>query len=80
MQRNKLHLQQVTKEGGSPMQAWFQMMIGNDRYSDKRGGVLEGDIEWEEIPDDPEVRAWVKAIMKTEKEKRLLPIKGGITT
>ena len=80
LQRNKRHLQQVTKEGGIPMQAWFQRMIGNDGYSEKGGGVLEGDIEWEEIPDDPEIRAWVKAVMKTEKEKILPPIEGGITT
>ena len=62
------------------MQKWFENMIGNDGYSDKGGGVLEGDIEWEEVPDDPEIRAWVKAIMKTEKEKRLPPIEGSIIT
>ena len=57
LQRNKRHLQQVTKERGITMQAWFQKMIGNDGYSDKGGGVLEGEIEWEEIPNDPEIRA-----------------------
>ena len=80
LQRNKRHLQQVTREGGMPMKAWFQNMIGNDGYSDKGGGLLEGDIEWGEIPDDPEIRAWLKAIMKMEKEKRLPPIEGRITT
>ena len=29
LQRNKRHLQQVTKERGIKMQAWFQKMIGN---------------------------------------------------
>ena len=59
LQRNKWNLQQVTKERGIPMQAWFQKMIGNDGYSDKGGGLLEGDIKWEEIPNDPEIRAWL---------------------
>ena len=44
-------------------------MIGNDVYSDKGGGVLEGDIEWEEIPNFPEFRAWLKAVIQTEEEK-----------
>ena len=80
LQRNKQHLQQVTREGGMPMQTWFQNMIGNDEYSDKGGGLLEGDIEWGEVPDDPEIKAWFKAIMKMEKESRLPPIEGRITT
>ena len=80
LQRNKQHLQQVTKEGGIPIQAWFQKMIWNNGYSDKGGGVLEGDIEWEEIPNDPEIRAWLTAIVKTVNKKRLPPIWGGITT
>ena len=46
LQRNKRHLQQVAKEKGIPMQAWFHKLIGNDGYSDKGGGVLGGDIEW----------------------------------
>ena len=44
LQRNKCHLQQVAKEKGIPMKAWFQKLIKNDGYSDKGGGVLEGDI------------------------------------
>ena len=62
------------------MQAWFQKMIGNDGYSDKRGGVLEGDIEGEQITNDPEIRAWLKAVVQTEEEKKLPSIEGGITT
>ena len=80
LHRNKQHLQQVTKEGVMPMQEWFKTMIGNDGYSDKGGGLLEGDIEWGGVPDDPELRAWLKAIMKTEQEHRLPPIEGRITT
>ena len=80
LQRNKRHLQQVTKEGGMPMQAWFQDLIGTDGYSDKGGGILDGDIDWGKLPDDPEVRAWLKAIVKTEPERRLPPIEGRITT
>ena len=62
--RNKQHIQQVAKEKGIPMQEWFQKLIGNDRYSEKGGRVLEGDIEWEEIPNDPEIRAWLKAVIR----------------
>ena len=47
----------------------------------KKGGrVLEGDIKWEEIPDDPEIRAWLKEVIHTEEERKLPPIEGGITT
>ena len=62
------------------MQAWFQKSIGNDGYSEEGGRVLEGDIEWEEIPDDPEVTAWLKEVIWFEEETKLPPIEGGITT
>ena len=39
------------------MQSWFQKMIGCDGYSEKGGMLLDGDIDWTELPDDPEVKA-----------------------
>ena len=61
------------------MQAWFQNLIGCDGYSDKGGRLLEGDIDWNEVLADPEVRAWLKAIVRTTEETKMPPIEGGIT-
>ena len=63
LQRNKSHLQQVSKEYRVPMQAWFQTLIRCDGYYEEGGRILEGDIEWNKVPDDPEVRAWLKAVV-----------------
>ena len=57
LDRNKLHLQQVSKENGIPMQELSQQLIGEDSYSDEGGRILVGNIEWSEIPDNEEVRA-----------------------
>ena len=42
--------------------------------------MLSGNIEWEDIPDDPEIRAWVKSLIRKKEEKYLPPIQGSITT
>ena len=42
--------------------------------------MLRGNIEWEEIPDDPEIRAWVKSLIRTKEETSLQPIQGITTT
>ena len=80
LQRNKPHLQQVAKEDGIPMQQWFQSLIGKDGYSVGGGNILAGEINWREVQEDPEVRAWLKTLIKTDKELKLPPITGGITT
>ena len=56
LELNKRHLQQVTKEDGIPMKEWFQRLIGKDGYSEEGVKILEGVIEWDEVPDHLEVR------------------------
>ena len=69
--RNKRHLQQVTKENGILMQEWFQQLIGKDGYSDEGSKVLTGCINWKEIPDTPEVKSWLQAVIQTSQEAEL---------
>ena len=80
LQRNKHHLQQVAKEDGITMQQWFQSLIGKDGYSIEGDNILDGEINWREVPEYPEVKAWLKTLIKTDKEIKLPPIRGGITT
>ena len=56
IQRNKRNLQQVAKYNGTPMQKWFQKMIGGDGYSQEGSNILDGKIAWSEVPDDMEVK------------------------
>ena len=80
LQRNKSHLQKVEKEDGITMQQWFQSLISKDGYSIEGDNILSGEINWREVPEDPEVKAWLKTLIKTDKELKLPPITGGITT
>ena len=61
--RNKRHLQQVAKEDEIPMQEWFQKLIREDGYSDEGGKLLAGEINWKEIPDNKEIREWIREII-----------------
>ena len=63
MARNKSHLQQVSKEYGVPMQEWFQKLIGEDGYSEEGGRILAGEIDWNEIPDNTEIRECLRAVI-----------------
>ena len=45
----------------------------------KKRRLIGGNIEWDQILSDPEIRAWIKAIAKMEKESALPPIMGEIT-
>ena len=54
-------------------------MIGGDGYTQEGCQVLAGDIRWKEIPNDPEIKAWLKKIQQTGTEKKLPPIKGQIS-
>ena len=80
LERNKRHLKQVVKEDGIPMQEWFQKLIGGDGYSNGGGKLLSGDVNWREIPDNKEIREWIKALICTPAETTLPKIKGNITT
>ena len=78
--RNKRHLQQVAKEDGIPMQEWFQKLIGGDGYSKEGGKLLAGNVNWKDIPDNKEVREWIKALIHTTAKTALPMIEGTITT
>ena len=78
--RNKRHLQQVAKEDGMPIQEWFQKLIGEDGYSDKGGKLLAGEIDWKEIPDNKEIREWIRALIRMPAETKMPTIEGVITT
>ena len=78
--RNKRHLQQVAKEDGIPMQEWFQKLMGEDGYSDEGGKLLAGEVNWKEIPDNKEIREWIRALIRTPAETKLPTIEGVITT
>ena len=80
LELNKRYLQQVTKENGIPMQEWFQRLIGKDGYSKEGGKILAGAVNWDEVTDDLEVRAWLRAVFHTKEEGKLPQIKGTITT
>ncbi|MFN9954914.1 MAG: hypothetical protein ACK55I_17585 [bacterium] len=62
------------------MQEWFQKLIGEDGYSDEGGKILAGEIIWKEIPDNKEIREWIKALIRTPAETKLPTIEGTITT
>ena len=78
--RNKRHLQQVAKEDGIPMQEWFQKLIREDGYSEEGGRIIAGEIDWKEIPDNREIREWIRAVIRTPAEVKLPTIEGTITT
>ena len=78
--RNKRHLQQVSKEDGIPMQEWFHKFIGEDVYLEEGGRILAGEIDWNEIPDNKEIREWIRAVIQTPAEIKLPTIEGMITT
>ena len=61
------------------MQACFQKLIGFDGYFEEGGRIMEGDIEWNEVPDGPEVRAWLQVVVRTKEETKLPPVEIGIT-
>ena len=69
----------MSNENGISMQEWFQQLIGEDGYSEKGGRILAGDIEWSEIPDNEEVRAWLRAVIQNPEDKNLPWIEGMIT-
>ena len=48
------------------MQEWFQRLIVKDGYSKEGGKILAGAVNWDEVPDDLEVRAWLKAVVQTK--------------
>ena len=80
LERNKRHLQQVAKEDGIPMQEWFKKLIGGDMYSNEGGKLLAGNVNWKDIPDNKEIREWIKALIRTPAEITLPTIEGTITT
>ena len=60
LELNKRYLQQVTKEDWIPMKERFQRLIGMDGYSKEGGKILAGAVNWDEVPDDLELREWIR--------------------
>ena len=62
------------------MQEWFQKLIGGDGYYEAGAKLLAGNVNWKDIPDNKEVREWIKALIYTPAETTLPHIEGTITT
>ena len=69
LQRNKRHLQQMTKEGSPPSRAFFQDVLNNYGNSETAEKILEGEIT-DELDEFPQVlREWLLLMKRTTHER-----------
>ena len=77
LQRNKRHLQQMTKEGSPPSRAYFQDVLNNYGNTETAEKILEGEIT-DELDQFPRVlREWLLPMKRTPHETKVKDSIGG---